>query len=371
MNDKKDPAVTTLLNGLDHPLKSELETVRGLILGASPQITEAVKWNAPSYRTTDFFATVNLRSKKGVELVFHTGAKVKKNGAADLQIPDPTNLVKWLAKDRCLVTLGAGKELRARKAAFVSLVQEWIRHLPAEPEATGTRKKVERPAGSSDQKVEEVLTWLRAHATKATLKGMARYAIPSDRAFGVSMKDMKVLGKKLGRDQTLASALWDTGWYEARMLTAFVGDPARITATEMDRWCKDFDNWAYCDTLCFNLFDRTPHAWKKVAEWSRKKGEFEKRTAFALLWSLALHDKAAKDESFVRGLVLIEQAASDERNFVKKAVNMALKAIGKRNASLNAAALDVARRLGDSGEPTAAWIGRDALRELSKARKTR
>jgi 3-methyladenine DNA glycosylase AlkD len=213
-----------------------------------------------------------------------------------------------------------------------------------------------------------VLAWLRAHSTKDTLQGMARYAIPADHAFGVAMKDMKALGKQLGRCHALALALWKTGHYEARMLTAFVADPAELTAEQMDRWCRDFDNWAYCDTLSFHLFDRTPHAWKKVEQWSRRKGEFQKRTAFALLWSLALHDKRAKDSQFVEGLGLIERAANDERNFVKKAVNMALRAIGKRNRSLHAAAVIVATRLSESSKPTARWMGKDALRELRVTR---
>jgi 3-methyladenine DNA glycosylase AlkD len=195
---------------------------------------------------------------------------------------------------------------------------------------------------------------------------MARYAIPSDNALGVAMKDIKALGTKLGRNQELAEVLWETGVYEARMLCSFVGDPAKLASAQMDRWCKDFDNWAICDTMCFNLFDRTPHAWAKVTRWSRKRGEFEKRTAFALLWSLAMHDKRADDKAFVDGLALIERAADDDRNFVKKAVNMALRAIGKRNPALNAAAVATARRLVGSEDATARWIGRDALKELTR-----
>jgi 3-methyladenine DNA glycosylase AlkD len=216
--------------------------------------------------------------------------------------------------------------------------------------------------GSVEDQVRWVLAWLKAQGTKTTREGMARYAIPSDKAFGVAMKDMKALGKQLGHDHELALALWKTGWYEARMLTSFVADPAKITAAQMDRWCEDFDNWAYCDTLSFNLFDRTPHAWAKVEAWSRKKGEFQKRAAFALLWSLALHDRQATDGQFVAGLGLIERAAGDDRNFVKKAVSMALRAIGKRNRSLRAAAVALASRLAKSPQPSARWIGKDALR---------
>jgi 3-methyladenine DNA glycosylase AlkD len=213
---------------------------------------------------------------------------------------------------------------------------------------------------SLQQQVQWVIQWMKAHSTKATRDGMARYAIPSDKAFGVAMKDLKALGKELGRNHELALALWKTGWYEARMLTAFVADPATITAAQMDRWCKDFDNWAYCDHLSFHLFDRTPHAWAKVDQWSRRKGEFEKRAAFALLWSLALHDKRAGNQQFVDGLELIERAAVDDRNFVKKGVSMALRAIARRNASLKSAAGAVTARLARSPHPPARWIAKEA-----------
>ena len=222
-----------------------------------------------------------------------------------------------------------------------------------------------RKAPSSSAELAAALAWLERHRTRATLEGMARYAIPSDNAIGVAMRDIKALGKTLGRHHELAAGLWDTGIYEARMLASFVDDPAQVTAAQMDRWCKDFDNWALCDALSFNLFDRTPHAWTKVAQWSRRRREFEKRTAFALLWSLTVHDKRAGNAPFLDGLVLIERAADDERHFVKKAVNMALRAIGKRNLALNAAAVTVARRLADSDRPAAQWIGRDALKELA------
>lgn len=181
---------------------------------------------------------------------------------------------------------------------------------------------------SLDADVRSALSWLKSHSTKATRDGMARYAIPSDNAYGVAMKDMKALGKKLGRNHELAAALWDTGVYEARMVCSFVDDPAQVTPGQMDRWCKDFDNWAISDTMCFNLFDRTPHAWAKVGQ----------------------------------GLDLIEGAADDERNFVKKAVNMALRAIGRRNLALNAA-VSVSRRLADS--ESARRDGSEATRSMS------
>jgi len=196
---------------------------------------------------------------------------------------------------------------------------------------------------------------------------MARYGIPSDHALGVTMSDIKTLGRELGRNHRLAAALWDTGVYEARMLASFIDDPGQVTPAQMDRWCGDFDNWALCDALSFNLFDRTAHAWAKVRQWSRCRGEFEKRTAFALLWALTVHDKAAGDRLFLEGLALIEREADDERHFVTKAINMALRAVGKRNPALNAAAVEVARRLNGSPRSAARWVGGHALRELTSA----
>jgi 3-methyladenine DNA glycosylase AlkD len=133
----------------------------------------------------------------------------------------------------------------------------------------------------------------------------------------------------------------------------------------MDRWARDFDDWAICDTLCFKLWDRTPHAWRKVEQWSQRRDEFVKRAGFALLASMALHDKHAGDKPFLRSFALIEQAASDERNFVKKGVSWALRSVGRRNQALNAAAVELARRLAESTEPSARWLGKDVLRELT------
>ena len=196
---------------------------------------------------------------------------------------------------------------------------------------------------------------------------MTRYGIPSDNALGVSVADIRLLAKQIGRNHELAAALWQTGVYEARMLTAFIDEPARVTPGQMDRWCRDFDSWAICDTLCFHLFDRTPHAWRKIEKWSVRREEFVKRAAFALLASVALHDKKAADEPFIRSLRLIEQAASDKRNFVKKGVSWALRGIGKRNPILKATTTKVARRLADSADAAARWVGKDALKELSRA----
>ena len=213
--------------------------------------------------------------------------------------------------------------------------------------------------------VDSVLTWLKRHSSKATRDGMARYGIPSDNASGVSVADIRDLGKRLGRKHQLALALWDTGFYEARMLAPFIDEPARVTSAQMDRWCRDFDSWAICDAVCFHLFDKTPHAWAKITKWSNRREEFVKRAAFALLASVALHDKTAPDAPFLKSFSLIERAATDNRNFVKKAVSWALRGIGKRNPALHSAAVKLTRRLGDSPHPAARWTGRDALRDLA------
>ena len=209
---------------------------------------------------------------------------------------------------------------------------------------------------------------LKRLGTKKNREGMTRYAIPSDNAFGVSVGQIQQLAKRLGRSHELAQALWDTGWYEARMLAAFVDEPERVTPAQMDRWCKDFDNWAICDTVCFKLFDQTPHAFKKVAQWSKRKDEFVKRAAFALLASVALHDKKSDDKPFLSSLPLIEQAATDDRNFVKKGVSWALRGIGRRNPTLNASAIKLAKRLAASPDRAARWIGKDTLRDLNRSR---
>jgi 3-methyladenine DNA glycosylase AlkD len=214
-------------------------------------------------------------------------------------------------------------------------------------------------------RVDEVLRWLERRGTRRNREGMARYGIVAPKVFGVSVSTLQQLAKRLGRDHALAAALWETGWYEARMLTGFVDDPAQVTAAQMDRWARDFDNWAICDHLCFHLFDRTPHAWRKVEQWSRRRDEFVKRAAFALLASLALHDRKAADAPFLRALTFVERAATDDRNFVKKGVSWALRGIGRRNPALNDAAVEVARRLAASEEPAARWVGKDALRELT------
>jgi 3-methyladenine DNA glycosylase AlkD len=217
-----------------------------------------------------------------------------------------------------------------------------------------------------DGKVRDVLASLDRRGSKRNRDGMARYGIVSNKAFGVSVGDLRRLGKQLGRSHELAVALWKTGWYEARMLVPFVGEPDRLTPALMDRWAGDFDNWAICDAICFHLFDRSPHAYRKVSAWAKRREEFVRRAAFALAASLALHDRQAPDGPFEKMLPLVERAATDPRNFVKKGVSWGLRGIGMRSPALHAKSLALARRLAASTDPAARWVGHDAIRDLSR-----
>ena len=211
-----------------------------------------------------------------------------------------------------------------------------------------------------------VLALLREQASDETLAQMGpRYGIHADQALGVPMAAMKRIARDLGRDHALAAELWGTGVYEARIVAALVEEPALVTLAQMDRWCADFDNWAICDTVCFSLFDRAPGAWSRVEPWARDDREFVRRASFALLWSLALHDGSADDALFVAGLALVEQYAVDERPLVTKSMSMSLRAIGRRNSSLQAAVRATAARLAEMDSGPARRVGRIALREMS------
>jgi 3-methyladenine DNA glycosylase AlkD len=217
-------------------------------------------------------------------------------------------------------------------------------------------------------RVAEALAALEALGTEEGRLGMARYGIVAAKVYGVSVANIRTLARQMGRDHVLADELWRTGWYEARLLAAFVDDPKLVTPAQMDRWAGEFENWADCDTVCFHLFDKTPHAFAKVDQWASDEPEFVRRAAFALLASVALHDKKAEDVPFLDRLPLIEAAATDPRNFVKKGVSWALRGIGGRKSpALKAAARAMADRLASSTDKTARWIGRDGQKAFAKA----
>ena len=214
--------------------------------------------------------------------------------------------------------------------------------------------------------VDGTLEWLRDRSSSKVLGEMGpRYGIHTVKAFGVPMAQMKQLAKQIGTDHQLALTLWDTGWYEARTVAAHIDDPALVAPDQMDQWCDSFDNWAICDTVCFNLFDRTADAWTKVDQWADSPAEYVKRAAFTLLWSLALHDRTAPDARFIDGLSLIEREAHDNRNFVTKSLSMALRAFTHRSPALADAATQAAQRLATSAKP-ARTIGTKLLREQAR-----
>lgn len=240
---------------------------------------------------------------------------------------------------------------------------------PARKKATNDKGRA-LAAKLIDDQVRSLLAELEQLGTEENREGMARYAIVSDKIFGVPMPVLRDFAKRVGRNHELAAALWETGYHEARITAALVDDPAKVTPAQMDAWARDFDNWAVCDAVCMHLFDKSEHAWAKVFAWSKKKDEFVKRAAFALIASIAIHDKRKEiDDKFVEALALIERESTDNRNFVKKAVNWALRHIGKRNADMHERAVEVSERLAASSDKTAQWIGKDAVKKLAAVRK--
>jgi len=229
----------------------------------------------------------------------------------------------------------------------------------------GDRADGARRERTAAERAADAVGALERKGTRRNREGMARFGIIAPKAFGVSVAEVRAIAKRLGHDHDLALALWHTGWLEARWLAAFVAEPERLTVRQMNQWAKDFDNWAVCDSTCFHCFDRSPLAWGRIHAWAGRKPEFVRRAAFALLASAAVHDKGAPDGPFLAGLGLVEAAATDERNYVKKAVNWALRAIGGRNPALNRAAIKVSQRLAASEDATARWVGKDALRAFA------
>ena len=212
--------------------------------------------------------------------------------------------------------------------------------------------------------VKDVLDKLQSKARPEQLKGMAKYGMTVEQRLGVSVPDMRKLAKEIGRDHKLALDLWRTGIAEARIMAGMVGYPAKLTEEQMEEWVKDINSWDVCDQVCMNLFEKNQLAWQTIIDWSEREEEFVKRTAFSLIACLAWHDKKASDEKFIELLPVITRASTDERNFVKKAVNWALRNIGKRNLNLNKAAINTAKEIQRLDSKAARWIAADAIREL-------
>ena len=221
-----------------------------------------------------------------------------------------------------------------------------------------------KPASLRD--VAEVVAELERLANPVNVTGMARFGITGRNILGISIPQLRLIARHIGRNHTLAGELWTTGIFEARILTAFIADPARLTLRQARAWTKDFESWADCDGVCIHLFRKCPFAHAFAIECSRRKPEFVKRTGFTLMATLAVHDRASPPAVFLDYLTRIAQAANDDRNGVKKAVNWALRQIGKRDPALRQAAIRTAESIREQGTPAARWIASDALRELRR-----
>jgi 3-methyladenine DNA glycosylase AlkD len=344
----------TYLAKLSADKRATLEKVRKAIRAAAPDAEEGMSYGLPAFiqgkPIAGFGASANhcayypmsgaiVAAMKG-----ELGSYETSKGAIKFPIgkPLPPALIRKLVQAR-LAEVGA----RGATKSKVTVMQP--RNVAAD--------------------VKAALAYFERHGSVKFREDMAaRYGITTqDKTFGVPMASIQKLAKGLGRSHELALALWATGVYEARILVSYVDEPARLTPKQMDAYARDFDNWAVVDTLCFKLFDQTPHAWAKVEQWTKRREEFVKRAGFALLACLALHTKGGDNAPFLRALALIGNGASDERNFVKKGVSWALRAIGgKRDPALKSAAIEVAERLATSAEAGPRWIGKDALRALSK-----
>jgi 3-methyladenine DNA glycosylase AlkD len=222
-----------------------------------------------------------------------------------------------------------------------------------------------RKGAPRSRRCREILQRLKARSDPKAVAGMVRFGISPKGTYGVPVPYIRALAREVGRDHGLAAELWASGIHEARILASMIDVPAQVTERQMDSWARDFDSWDVCDQCCSNLFDKTAFAYGKAAEWSSRKEEFVKRAGFTLMACLAVHDKKAGDGCFAAFFPIIMREAGDDRNFVRKSVNWALRQIGKRNPRLNRKAIATAQRIAKTGSKSARWIASDALRELT------
>jgi 3-methyladenine DNA glycosylase AlkD len=211
----------------------------------------------------------------------------------------------------------------------------------------------------------DVLTKLKSMSSKKAVAGMARFGINTENACGVPVPSLRKLAAQIGIDHSLAQKLWKSKIHEARILACFIDDPEKVSEEQMEKWVYDLDSWDICDLCCGNLFDSTEFAYAKAVEWSARKEEFMKRAGFVIMAALAVHDKNRSDSTFLRFLPMIRRECIDERNFVKRSVNWALRQIGKRSMILNRAALRTAGEIQKLDSASARWIASDAIRELT------
>jgi 3-methyladenine DNA glycosylase AlkD/uncharacterized protein YdhG (YjbR/CyaY superfamily) len=364
----KPATIDAYLARLPGEQRIALEKIRKAIRAAAPRAEECFSYGLPAFRDAGGLVAGFGASAKHCAYYPMSGSVVStleselqgyatSKGAIRFEAakPLPATLIRKLVKARQAENAGT-KTKTAKRSTNKTASRSKAALKPAKRVPTAPRD------------VGELLAKLeRGGSSKLRADMSARYGIVTkDRAFGTPMAKIQLIARRVGRDHDLAEALWQTGVYEARMLASMVDEPERVTAAQMNRWAKDFDNWAVVDTLCFKLFDRVPCAFAQVTAWSRSKDEFVKRAAFALLASTALHGHGTEDD-FARALPLVELASSDGRNFVKKGVSWALRAIGgKKSPKLRAAARALGQRLAKSDDPAARWIGKDALRAFGK-----
>ena len=212
---------------------------------------------------------------------------------------------------------------------------------------------------------EDILQRLKTLYNPMAIEGMARFGVNPDNTYGISIPNLRKMARDIGKDHALAQQLWETGIHEAKILASMIDDSKLVTAAQMESWVVGFDSWDVCDQCCMNLFDKTAVAYQQAEEWCGREGEFVKRAGFALIAALAVHDKKASDDKLIRFLSLIKRESNDNRNFVRKAVNWALRQIGKRNLNLNKLAVETATEIQHMDSKSARWIAVDAIRELT------
>jgi 3-methyladenine DNA glycosylase AlkD len=217
---------------------------------------------------------------------------------------------------------------------------------------------------------DEVIEKLKSLSNPKAVEGMARFGINPKNTYGVSIPNLRKIAKEMGKDHHLAQQLWTSGVHEARILASMIDDPELVSEKQMENWVKDFDSWDVCDQCCSNLLDKTKYAYQKAVDWSKRNEEFVKRAGIVLMATLAVHDKKLRDQDFLEFLPIIASESVDDRNFVRKAVNWALRQIGKRNLNLNRKAIETAKDIQKLDSRSAKWIASDAIREL-KSRSIR
>ncbi len=211
----------------------------------------------------------------------------------------------------------------------------------------------------------QIIKKLKSLSNPKNVAGMARFGINPEKALGINIPVLRKMAKEIGKNHNLALQLWDSDLHEVRILATMIDEPEKVSPKQMDRWVLGFNSWDLCDQCCMNLFDKLPIAWEKAAKWAKEEREFTRRAGFALMSCLAWHDKQAKDKDFLKFFPLVKKYSIDERNFVRKAVNWALRQIGKRNKNLNKEAIKMAQKILKIENKTAKWIASDTIRELT------